>query len=110
MSVAKAKGWGTILEDLKSMRDRIHYRRKMNRRLHAIPFIIRRRLRGCLSSMLMLAASSLCPVWWKDGKASNGHRMLRCGCGYENDRDVTACLNLLRRNPRCGELPFPPNP
>jgi len=42
-------------------------------------------------------------------KAPKGHRMLRCGCGYENDRDVIACLDLLRRSPRCGELPFPPN-
>ena len=54
--------------------------------------------------------SSMCPVCGgKLKKAPNGHRMLRCDCGYENDRDVIACLNLLRRNPRCGELPFPPN-
>lgn len=38
VSVAKANGWGIVLEDLKGMRDRIHYGRKMNRRLHAIPF------------------------------------------------------------------------
>ena len=35
---------------------------------------------------------------WRDGKlASNGHRLLKClKCGYENDRDVIACLNMLR--------------
>ncbi|RLE78618.1 MAG: hypothetical protein DRJ51_09240 [Thermoprotei archaeon] len=38
VSVAKANGWGIVLEDLKGIRDRIHYGRKMNRRLHAIPF------------------------------------------------------------------------
>jgi len=56
------------------------------------------------------STSSMCPVCGgKLKKAPNGHRILRCDCGYENDRDVIACLNLLRRNPRCGELPFPPN-
>lgn len=34
-------------------------------------------------------------MWW--GRlASNGYRLLKCEkWGYENDRDVTACLNML---------------
>ena len=118
VSVAKANGWGIILEDLKGMRDRIHYGRKMNRRLHAIPF---RKIQSCIEYKAKIeglpviyvdarSTSSLCPVCGgRLKKAPNGHRILRCDCGYENDRDVIACLNLLRRNPRCGELPFPPN-
>ena len=116
--VAKANGWGIILEDLKDMRDRIHYGRKMNRRLHAIPF---RKIQSYIEYKAKIeglpviyvdarSTSSMCPVCGgKLKKAPNGHRILRCDCGYENDRDVIACLNLLRRNPRCGELPFPPN-
>jgi putative transposase len=39
--------------------------------------------------------SSLCPIC--GGRlASNGHRQMKCKCGYENDRDVTACINTLR--------------
>jgi len=47
--------------------------------------------------------SSLCPVC--GGKlAPNGHRLLKCECGYENDRDITACLNMLRMR----GAPLPP--
>ena len=39
--------------------------------------------------------SSLCPIC--GGRlASNGHRQMKCKCGYENDRDIIACLNMLR--------------
>ncbi|MBS7617356.1 transposase [Candidatus Bathyarchaeota archaeon] len=52
-------------------------------------------------------SSSLCSMCG-DKLAPNGYRLLKCEkCGYEEDRDVIACLNLLKRNPRCGELPLP---
>ena len=36
------------------------------------------------------------PGMW--GRLSpNGHRRLKCGCGLEEDRDVIAVKNLLRR-------------
>jgi putative transposase len=40
--------------------------------------------------------SSLCPIC--GGRlAPNGHRLMKClRCGYENDRDVTAGINMLR--------------
>ncbi len=118
VSVAKAKGWGIVLEDLKGIRDRIYYGRKMNRRLHAIPF---RKIQSYIEYKAKIeglpviyvdarSTSSMCPMCGgRLKKAPNGRRILRCDCGFENDRDVIACLNLLRRNPRCGELPFPPN-
>jgi len=44
--------------------------------------------------------SSLCPIC--GGKlASNGRRLVKCG--YENDRDATACINMLRMR----GAPFP---
>jgi transposase len=34
-------------------------------------------------------------MWWY--VAPNGHRLLRCPrCGYENDRDAIAGINMLR--------------
>jgi len=75
------------------MRDRIHYRRKMNRRLHAIPFRKKFNIeyKAKIEGLPVIyvdarSTSSLCPVCGgKLKKAPNGHRMLRCGCGYEND-------------------------
>ncbi|MEM2150825.1 MAG: transposase [Candidatus Bathyarchaeia archaeon] len=112
---AKESGFGIIMEDLKWMRKRIKYGKRMNRRLHSLPF---RRLRFYIDYKSKLNGlpveyvdakytSSLCPIC--GGRlAPNGHRILRCKCGYENDRDVIACINILRKNPRCGESPLPP--
>jgi len=40
--------------------------------------------------------SSLCPVCGGRLIASNGYRQVKCRCGYEDDRDVIGCLNMLR--------------
>jgi len=42
---------------------------------------------------------------------SNGYRKMKCiKCGFENDRDTIACLNILKKfNYRCGGLGSPPN-
>jgi putative transposase len=41
--------------------------------------------------------SSTCPICGEK-LSPNGHRVLKCPkCGYENDRDVVAVLNLVRR-------------
>ena len=47
---------------------------------------------------------SLCPMCGAK-LTPNGHRLLKCKCGLEGDRDCIAVLNLARR---CGESPFPP--
>jgi len=55
--------------------------------------------------------SRLCPIC--GGRlAPNGQRLLKCkNCGYENDRDVIACLNMLRMRgvpvpPECPSMKF----
>jgi putative transposase len=100
---AKRHGFGIIMEDLKGVRGRIRYGRQMNRRLHSWNF---RRLQFYVEYKAKLeglpvvyvnarGTSSLCPVC--GGRlAPNGHRRMKCGCGYEDDRDVTACMNMLR--------------
>jgi putative transposase len=100
---AKRHGFGIIMEDLKGIRERIKYGKMLNRRLHSWNF---RRLQFYVEYKARLeglpvvyvsprGTSSLCPVC--GGRlAPNGHRRLKCKCGYENDRDITACLNMLR--------------
>jgi putative transposase len=101
---AKQHKLGILMEDLKRIRKRIKYGRILNRRLHSWNF---RRLQFYIEYKAKLeglpvvyvnpkGTSTLCPIC--GGKlASNGHRLMRCPkCGYEGDRDVTACLNILR--------------
>jgi putative transposase len=92
------------MEDLKGIRKRTKYGRGLNRRLHAwnfrkLQFYIeyKAKLEGLpVTYVNPKGTSSLCPVC--GGKlASNGHRLVKCQkCGYENDRDITACINILR--------------
>jgi putative transposase len=91
------------MEDLKGIRKRINYGRMLNRRLHSWNF---RRLQFYVEYKAKLeglpvvyvsprGTSSLCPVC--GGRlAMNGHRRMKCKCEYEGDRDVIACLNMLR--------------
>ena len=102
---AKQHGFGILMEDLKGIRSRVKYGRQMNRRLHTWNF---RRLQFYVEYKAKLeglpvvyvspkGTSSLCPVCGGKLIASNGHRLMKCRkCGYENDRDVTVCLNMLR--------------
>jgi putative transposase len=100
---AKRNGFGIVMEDLKGIRERINRGKKLNRRLHSwnfrkLQFYIdyKARLEGLPVVYVNPAGtSSTCPIC--GGKlAPNGYRRMRCQCGYENDRDITACLNLLR--------------
>ncbi len=108
---AKKHNMGIIMEDLKGVRKNIHYGRMLNRRLHSWNF---RKLQSYIEYKAKLNSlpveyvnpkntSSLCPTC--GGRlAPKGHRLLKCRCGYEDDRDVTACLNLLRMR----GAPLPP--
>jgi len=100
---AKQHGFGILMEDLKGIRGRINYGRILNRRLHSWNF---RRLQFYIEYKAKLeglpviyvnprGTSTLCPICGEK-LASNGHRQLKCRCGYENDRDIIACLNMLR--------------
>jgi putative transposase len=100
----KQHGFGVLMEDLKGIRKHIDKGRMLNRRLHSWNF---RKLQSYVEYKAKLeglpviyvnpkGTSSLCPIC--GGKlASNGHRQLECRkCRYEDDRDVIACLNILR--------------
>ena len=94
-----------VLEDLKNMRGRKRGSKAINGRLNRWSF---RKLQNIIDYKAKLAGlnvkyvdaektSSLCPIC--RGRLSlNGHRRLRCPtCGLEEDRDVIAVKNLLRR-------------
>ncbi len=107
---AKQHGFGIVMENLRGIRNNINKGRMLNRRLHSWNF---RRLQFYIDYKAKLeglpveyvnpkGTSSLCPMC--GGKlAPNGHRRVKCDCGYEQDRDVTACLNMLRMR----GVPFP---
>jgi len=75
----------------------------LNRRLHSWNF---KRLQFYINYKAKLESlpvvyvnprntSSTCPIC--GGKlAPNGQRIMKCQCGYKNDRDIIACINLLR--------------
>jgi putative transposase len=101
---AKQHGFGMVMEDLKGIRKHISKGRMLNRRLHSWNF---RKLQLYIEYKAKLeglpvtyvnprGTSTLCPIC--GGKlASNGHREMKCPkCGYEGDRDIIACLNMLR--------------
>jgi len=100
---AKEHKAGIIMEDLRGIRRRIKYSRALNRRLHSWNF---RKLQFYIEYKAKLNGipviyvdprntSSLCPICG-ERLAPNGHRLLRCRCGFEGDRDFVACLNILR--------------
>lgn len=116
VGVGQLNGFGVVMEDLKWIRRRISYGKRMNRRLHSLPyrklqfyFEYKARLNGLsVEYVNPRRTSSLCPICG-DKLSSNGYRRLKCKkCGCETDRDVVARLNLLKRNPRCVGSPLPP--
>ena len=99
-------GAGILMEDLRGIK-RKRRGRSLNRRLHN--FWPARRLQFYIDYKARLAGlpvyylnprgtSSLCPICGgRLVEAPNGPRLLRCPrCGLEGDRDVIACLNLLK--------------
>jgi len=101
---ARQHNLGIVMENLKGIRKRIKRGRILNRRLHSwnfrmLQFYVEYKARFNGLPVIYVSprgTSSLCPVC--GGKlAPNGHRLVRClRCGYENDRDVTAGINMLR--------------
>jgi putative transposase len=97
-----------VLEELANIRKRIKRSKAVNGRLNRWSF---RRLQNIIEYKAKLAGlmvvylnakctSSLCPICGEK-LSPNGYRMMRCsGCGMEEDRDIIAVKNLLRRYQR----------
>ena len=110
-----------ILEDLKGIRNRVNKRKlkknkhngkiqphrtrpkKLLRRLNSWPF---RKIQFFIEYKALWdymqvtytdarLTSSLCPICGLRLEP-NGHRVMKCKCGLEMDRDIIACLNLLK--------------
>jgi putative transposase len=100
----KLKASTIVLEELANMRKRIRHSKELNGRLNRWSF---RKLQEIIEYKAKLAGlnvvyvdakgtSSLCPIC--GGKLSpNGHRQMKCKCGLEQDRDIIAVKNLLKR-------------
>jgi putative transposase len=106
---------GIALEDLTEIRDSIRYSAEMNGRLHRWSF---RKLQSIIEYKAKLKGvrvvfvdpaytSSLCPVC--GGNLSpNGHRVLKCECGFEADRDVVGSWNISLRALKMWGVSVPP--
>ena len=106
---------GIALEDLSEIRDSIRYSAELNGRLHRWSFhklqsIIeyKAKLKGIKVVFVNPAhTSSLCPIC--GGKLSpNGHRVLKCKCGFEADRDVVGSWNIRLRALKMWGVSVPP--
>ncbi|MCA6212978.1 IS200/IS605 family element transposase accessory protein TnpB [Thermococcus bergensis] len=106
---------GIALEDLTEIRNTIRYSAEMNGRLHRWGF---RKLQSIIEYKAKLKGvsvvfvnpartSSLCPIC--GGKLSpNGHRVLKCECGFEADRDVVGSWNIRLRGLKMWGVSVPP--
>jgi len=99
----RVKASTLVLEELTNMR-RIKRSKELNGRLNRWSF---RRFQRIVEYKAKLAGlnvvyvdargtSSLCPMCG-ERLSPNGYRRLKCRCGLEEDRDVVAVKNLLRR-------------
>jgi putative transposase len=93
-----------VLEELANIRKRTRRSKELNGRLNRWSF---RKLQNIIEYKAKLVGlnvkyvnakgtSTLCPVCGEK-LSPNGHRRLKCRCGLEEDRDVVAVKNLLRR-------------
>jgi len=93
-----------VLEELANIRKRTRRSKELNGRLNRWSF---RKLQNIIEYKAKLVGlnvkyvnakgtSTLCPVCGEK-LSPNGHRKLKCRCGLEEDRDVVAVKNLLRR-------------
>jgi putative transposase len=106
---------GIALEDLTEIRDSIRYSAQLNGRLHRWSF---RKLQSIIEYKAKLKgvsvvfvdpaySSSLCPIC--GGKiVPNGHRVLKCECGFEADRDVVGSWNISLRALKMWGVSVPP--
>jgi len=116
--VAKREEVRIILEDLKNIRDKVKYGKKLNRRLHTWNF---RKEQFFIEYKYLWNGGDLlycnphntsreCPICGELNP--NGQKIFKCRrCGFEANRHFVACLNMAKRYIKTlmwGVLPFPP--
>ena len=104
-----------VMEQLKNIRERIKYGRKMNRRLHSMSF---RKIQFYISYKAMEQGfkpefvnpentSKTCPICGEFNKP-NGQVFSCRKCGFQADRHLIAAWNIAAKLPMWGALPLPP--
>ncbi|RDD53157.1 MAG: transposase [Candidatus Korarchaeota archaeon NZ13-K] len=102
-----------VMERLTDMREKIRYGRKMNRRLHSMPF---RKIQLYISYKSMEQGfnpefvdakntSRTCPICGELNKP-NGHVFKCKECGFQADRHFVAAWNIAAKLPMCRPLPL----
>jgi putative transposase len=102
-----------VMENLKNIRERIKYRRRMNRRLHSMPF---RKVQFSISYKSIERGykpvyvnarntSKMCPICGELNKP-NGHIYKCRKCGFQADRHIVAAWNIAARLQMCRLLPL----
>ncbi|MBC7090520.1 MAG: IS200/IS605 family element transposase accessory protein TnpB [Nitrososphaeria archaeon] len=103
------------IENLKYIRERMKYGRKMDRRLHSMPFrkvqsyITYKAIEQGLKPEFVKAknTSRICPTCGEVNKP-NGH-VFRCKkCGFQANRHLVAAWNIAMKLPMWGASPLPP--
>jgi len=100
------------MEELTDIREKIRYGRKMNRRIHNMPF---RKTQLYISYKSMEHGFKLefvsakntsrrCPICGEINKP-NGH-FFRCRCGFQADRHFVAAWNIALKLQMCRPLPL----
>ncbi|MEM3546254.1 MAG: transposase [Candidatus Bathyarchaeia archaeon] len=102
-----------VMEGLTHIRERIRYGRKVNRRLHSMPF---RKIQFYISYKSMELGfkpetvkaentSRTCPMCGEISKP-NGHVFKCRKCGFQADRHFVAAWNIAVKLPMCRPLPL----
>jgi putative transposase len=102
-----------IMEKLKNMRERMKYGRRMNRRLHSMPF---RKIQFSISYKSIERGykpvyvdarntSRMCPICGELNKP-NGHTYKCKKCGFQADRHIAATWNIAAKLQMCRPLPL----
>jgi putative transposase len=102
-----------VMEELKDIRKRIKYDRRMNRRLHSIPF---RKIQSTIyyksiergykpETVEAKNTSKTCPICGEINKP-NGHVFKCSRCGLQADRHLVAAWNIAAKHPMCRPPPL----
>jgi len=102
-----------VMEELKNIREKIKYGRRMNRRLHSIPF---RRIQSYIfyksiekgykpEYVNAKNTSRVCPICSELNKP-NGHIYECRRCSFQADKHLVAAWNIATKHPMCRPQPL----